>query len=92
MATGETTVDVTDWDAVTAQLGRFGEEGTVHVESDTASCEVGDATFVVYANGRVVGRGTEAFDGEVETLRFDHEKGTIVATGEGGTYTFEKST
>ena len=91
MATDEATVEITDWDAITTELERFCDGGELHVESDTASCEHGDAVFTVYANGRIKGEmPLHEFDGEVATLEFDHEAGTITAKSEAETYTFEK--
>lgn len=91
MATDEATVDITDWDAITTELERFCDGGELHVESDTASCEHGDAVFTVYANGRITGEmPLHEFDGEAETLRFNHANGTITAESEEETYTFEK--
>lgn len=85
------TVEATDWDAVTAELQRFCESGTYHTDSDVASCTVGDATFEVYSNGRVEGgMPLHGFDGEAETLTFDHREGTITAEGEGMSYTFRR--
>ncbi|MFC6904847.1 hypothetical protein [Halalkalicoccus tibetensis] len=88
---GSVTVEATDWDAVTAELERFCESGTYHTDSDVASCTVGDATFEVYANGRVEGAmPLHELDGEAETLTFDHGEGTITAEGEGVSYTFRR--
>lgn len=85
------TVEATDWDAVTAELERFCESGTYHTDSDVASCTVGDATFEVYSNGRIEGgMPLHDLDGEAETLTFDHREGTIVAEGEGLSYTFRR--
>jgi hypothetical protein len=88
---GGQAVEITDWDTITTELERFCEGGELHVESDTASCEIDNATFTVYANGRIKGKmPLHEFDGEVETLVFDHAAGTITAESEVETYTFEK--
>lgn len=88
---GGQVVEITDWDAITSELQRFCDGGTVHIESDTASCESGDAVFTVYANGRIKGEmPLHEFDGEVELLEFDHEAGMITAESETDSYTFEK--
>jgi ribosomal protein L21E len=85
------TVEVTDWDAVTAELERFCTDGTLHVESDMASCTAGDATIEIYANGRVQGgMPLHEFDGRVDTLEFDHSAGTITVESEEVRYTFRR--
>jgi hypothetical protein len=85
------TVEITDWDAVTTELERFCADGAFHVESDMASCTVGDATIEIYANGRVQGgMPLHEFGGRVETLEFDHREGTITAESEELSYTFRQ--
>lgn len=84
-------VEVTDWDAVVAELERFCTGGTFHAESDVASCSVGSATIEVHADGRLEGSmPLHGFDGRVDVLEFDHAEGTITAESEELSYTFRR--
>lgn len=85
------TVGMNDWEAVVSELDRFCVDGTTHVESDVASCTIGNATIEIHSNGRLQGSmPLHTFDGRVETLAFDHLEGTITAESEESAYTFRR--
>lgn len=85
------TVEIDDWAAVISQLDRFCVDGMTHVESDVASCTIGDATIEIHLNGHLEGSmPLHEFDGRVETLAFDHLEGTITAESAEVSYTLRR--
>jgi hypothetical protein len=81
------TVAVDDWAAV--ERGLRGFDGTVDADDDRLTLRKGSARFAVTRDGRVeAGMPLHAFAGEAETLRFDHEEGTIGVSAAGVDYEF----
>lgn len=91
MAEQSRAVEITDWDAVNAELERFCTDGTFHAESNVASCTVGNGTIEIHANGRIESSTPRhEFDGEIDTIEFDHRTGAITAESEELSYTFRR--
>ncbi|MEM4780295.1 MAG: hypothetical protein QXG03_01825 [Halalkalicoccus sp.] len=84
-------VEITDWDAVLAEMERFCAEDHLHAENDLACCSAGSATIEIHASGRLSGSmPLHEFDGRVDLLTFDHEAGTITAESGEVSYTFRR--
>ena len=80
-------VSVDDWDAV--ERGLRGFDGEVEADDDRLILRRGSARFAVSRDGTVeTGMPLHSFSGEAETLRFDHEEGTIGVSAAGVDYEF----
>jgi hypothetical protein len=90
---GYTAVPVADWPTVVEHLRRFGEPGTVDVDTDRVAVSVGRSSVTVTREGRVeTGMPLHGFRREdVDTLEFDHEAGTLrIRDGDGLVYEFRR--
>jgi hypothetical protein len=71
-----TRVPVSEWGAV--ERGLRGFDGVVKADEDRLVLRTGSAQFAVTRDGRVeAGMPLHSFSGTAESLRFDHDEGTI---------------
>ncbi|WP_058997048.1 hypothetical protein [Haloarcula sp. CBA1127] len=92
---GGTTVGPTDRQALREHLEQFaGEDRVTEAQDGTLTAEFSGSTyFSVDPEGRVEGEmPLHAFDGPVDSLRFDHKRGEIRASADDNavSYTFRR--
>ncbi|WP_226480841.1 hypothetical protein [Natrinema amylolyticum] len=85
-------IQLSDWDAVTDELRRFGEAGDVTTGDDRIRIDFGSAHLEVSRTGRVsAGMPLHDFErrGEVDLI-VDHDAGSVTIDADGVVYTFRR--
>lgn len=87
-----TRIPLSDWDAVSDELRRFGEPGDVTVGDDRIRIDFGTAQLEVSRDGRVsTGMALHDFEHrEALELVVDHDAGSVTIEADDVSYTFRR--